>query len=275
MDAWSSAACCWTGPGVPFWPSRSSGRRPRTAATRSGFFRLARACLPDRRADCWDGLDPAASRTVDLVAQVLSRLDAPSLRPENPYVGLRPFEAADADRYFGREHVVADLVAPGAVRARGAARRGFWQRQVEHRARRARSAPSAARPAMDSDGDGARSHDRCSTWPTRCSGFAPPTLVAPRRTDPGDGVDARAGGRGSSGVGTACCWSSTSSRSCSPSSEPGEREQFLAVLAQCAQWARRRAPRRRHRAGRLLRPSARPSRLRRGSPPVQLFPSRR
>jgi DNA-binding SARP family transcriptional activator/WD40 repeat protein/energy-coupling factor transporter ATP-binding protein EcfA2 len=73
------------------------------------FVRLARECVGDQPPGWLDDLDDPAADTVEVVSTVLARLDATPLRPENPFVGLRPFEAADSDRYFGREHVVADL----------------------------------------------------------------------------------------------------------------------------------------------------------------------
>ena len=75
-----------------------------------GFLRLAQQCLPDEPPERWSGLDPSAMGTLRLISEVLARLEAPRLHAENPYVGLRAFEVADADRYFGREQVVAELV---------------------------------------------------------------------------------------------------------------------------------------------------------------------
>jgi WD40 repeat protein len=197
------------------------------------FLSLAQACLPHRRADCWEDLDPAASSTVDLVTKVLSCLEAPSLRPENPYVGLRPFEAADADRYFGREDVVADLVD------------------------RVQSEPVVL--LVGGSGSGKSSIVRAGLVPhlRRLDPPWTPTVMVPGarpmqhlahalqrvRTADAQGAatdDAVA----SRGVGLADAARRASGRlvlvvdqleELFTVSDPGEREQFLAVLAQCAQ----------------------------------------
>lgn len=86
------------------------GPRPDATPDVAAFVRLARACLTDEAHGWLDDLG-AETDTVTVVTEVLERLEAPALVPENPYIGLRPFDEADADRYFGRTQLVAELVA--------------------------------------------------------------------------------------------------------------------------------------------------------------------
>ncbi len=198
-----------------------------------GFLRLAQVCLPDQPSAWWDGLDPARGDMVATVTEVLSRFEAPSLRPENPYVGLRPFEAADADRYFGREHVVADLVE------------------------RVRS--NSVVMLVGGSGSGKSSIVRAGLVP-RLRRLDPPwttTVMVPgsrpmqhlaealQRVQTADVDPAGGAGRslGSAGISLATAAHRASGRlllvvdqmeELFTVAEPDERERFLAVLAQCA-----------------------------------------
>ena len=110
-----------------------------------------------------------------------------------PYKGLASFDAEDAGYFFGRERLVAELVARlvGAPLLGG--RRAVGQRQVVGGPGRAAAGAGRRRPAGQRPvGAGAHASRRAAA-----------ARAAPRRR------------AGSPASGTACSWS-TSSRSCSP-----------------------------------------------------------
>jgi DNA-binding SARP family transcriptional activator/WD40 repeat protein len=83
-----------------------------TADDARDFARLVVACRP-QQAEPWllDLTESTGRDLVDTVETVLRALSTAPAAPVNPYVGLRPFEMGDSDRFFGREELVTDLLA--------------------------------------------------------------------------------------------------------------------------------------------------------------------
>ena len=142
----------------------------------------------------------------------------------NPYKGLRAFDEADAADFFGRADLVDEIARPARQRrpARTARprRRRVRHRQVQRRAGRAVAAGASRRrprvAAVVRDDDAAR------VLAVQGAGRGPASRRGrrPGRRRPSELADDAAGSTGCCGAScpatASCCWSSTSSRSCSP-----------------------------------------------------------
>lgn len=89
---------------------------PNHVSDAADLLALARACGPGSIAstDGTDWLDELASKPdLDVPTAATALLDglrAAPPTPENPYVGLRAFDRGDAERFFGRDALVAQVV---------------------------------------------------------------------------------------------------------------------------------------------------------------------
>ena len=140
----------------------------------------------------------------------------------NPYKGLQAFQEADADDFYGRESLVAQLVAHLAESPLPGRRRSQRQRQIQRRQSGAHSRPApGSHPRLRQlvcgrDGSRLSSLGRTGTGPAahrRRSAAQPAGTDAKRRTRPAAHHSPHPAAMKK---GRSCCWSLTSLKNCLP-----------------------------------------------------------
>ena len=181
-------------------PPRRHARRPRR---RPAAARRARS----RHELAGSVIDLQSTR--ERVARFGGAEDRPDEPVVCPYKGLAPFDRDDAEYFFGREELVAELVAHVVGASLLAVVGPSGQRQVVRRAggsaARARGRRAVGQPQLDAGRDPARARTRCASCGARPAASRPTS---------------------------AACWSSTSSRSSSPPARTSaSATEFAAALA--------------------------------------------
>ncbi len=163
--------------------SRASGRgtRPRAASTPRP---VARQPVAPRRA-CSRPSWPGTVADLQSVRERAGDGVAAGTQAVCPYKGLATFHAEDAEYFFGREQLVAELVATARRRAAARGRRPVGQRQVVRAPGRAAARARRRRPARERRLDAGRDPPRRAAA-ARASPRDPPARPRTQR---------RAGGR--------------------------------------------------------------------------------